>query len=561
MNAETYSRREHRRLTGSSLIASTPTIPEPHQVVTVASISHSIPVSFIANRLACCLNQETARSVLLVQLQSTPSSHSLRHWARTKPRLNGEFAFQKEVIEVEDGAYHRLKVVVAGGRIEAEYLPGFLAHLCYHFQHVVLQVGPDLPAPLLLGCLGESDKSFVLLQPTPEDFYHRELLCREVRSQFESENLSIRTVVCREIGEEFQNELLRETTTPVHGFIHGCPPVSHVHEVRRWEDRTFKADIRRLAREIGRCRIGMALSSGGALGLAHVGVIQVLEEHGIEVDMVAGCSMGSYISSIWGYGYDGHFMEKLARELEHRWGLIKLVDPLIPPRRGFMRGEKVKRRLQRSIGNVHFAELSRPVRIVATNLTSLERTVFGKGEVASAVHASSAIPGTCAPVTLGGEEYVDGGISDPLPVDVLRDMGMEKIIAVNTIPTPSYLRCRMEMEREQAEMGRRRHHNRILSVLNKYLNYFAPGNILDTILRSIHGAQMRVAEQACLKADVVLRPLSIDGRWHDFQNPGKYIQLGREETEAHIEDVKALVHAKGTLNENKTAQNTLATVA
>src|SRR5204863_7128591 len=100
------------------------------------------------------------------------------------------------------------------------------------------------------------------------------------------------------------------------------------------------------------------------------------------------------------------------------------------------------------------SELVRPLRIVATNLSTLELAVFSSGEVAAAVHASSAIPGACVPVKIGDELYIDGGIADPLPVDVLQEMGIERIIAVNTIPTPAYLRHRVEMEREQAARRR-----------------------------------------------------------------------------------------------------------
>jgi NTE family protein len=186
--------------------------------------------------------------------------------------------------------------------------------------------------------------------------------------------------------------------------------------------------------------------------------------------------------------------------------------------------------------------------------------VFQTGEVAAAVHASSAIPGACVPVALNGETYIDGGIADPLPVDVLEEMGIEKIIAVNTIPTPEYLRAYEALERErQARLGRRA--SPLRSFVNRYLNYFAPGNVLDTILRSFTGAQMQVAEHSCLFADLVLRPLCLDGRWHDFRRPGKYIAIGRREAELHLEEIKSLVHEKEPIHESPAAQNSLVTPA
>jgi hypothetical protein len=119
-------------------------------------------------------------------------------------------------------------------------------------------------------------------------------------------------------------------------------------------------------------------------------------------------------------------------------------------------------------------------------------------------------------------------------------MGIERVIAVNTIPTPERLRQALEAEREAGVQRR----GGIGSFLNRHLNYFASGNVADVMLRALHGAQTRVAEQACSAADVVLRPWAVDSRWYDFTNPRKYIALGRREAEEHLEEIKALVARK-----------------
>jgi len=306
-------------------------------------------------------------------------------------------------------------------------------------------------------------------------------------------------------------------------------------------------------------RIGLALSSGGAKGLAHIGVIQVLEENGIKVDVVAGCSMGAYIAAIWAHGFDGQQLEKLARELEGRWGPLHLIDPVFPPRQGFIRGIAVKNRLKKSIGDAQFSDLKRPLRVVATNLKTLQRVVFANGDVASAVHASVAIPGVCVPVWIEDEYYIDGGITDPMPSDVLREMGIEHIIAVNTIPTPAYMECSLEMEREQRELRHKR--PGIFKLLNRHLNYFARGNILSNLINSFYGAQMSIAEAGCRQADVVLRPLARDAYWHDFGRPGKYIALGRRAALEHLAEIKALVQGKDSSHEPTPALNTMANAA
>jgi NTE family protein len=484
---------------------------------------------------------------------------TLDHWETLKPGINGELIIQN-FLDVSDDGLPVLSLQTNGPADPERSLSSLLEHCSRHFAHIVVHVGIEVILPSILECVRSSGRTYLLGSATEEDFYHRELLLREPPTGERPPAALIKTILCFEGEGRPESELLRTSGSKVDGYIHGCPRAGVASSVTRWTDRHYNADIRRLAREITRRRIGLALSSGGARGLAHIGVIQVLEENGIEIDALVGCSMGAYIGAVWAYGYDGDAMERLAREVEHRWGLFELIDPFILPRQGFLRGEKVKMRLKRSIGDVHFEELLRPLRIVATHLATLGRAVFSSGEVAQAVHASSAIPGACIPVNVNGELYIDGGIADPLPVDVLEEMGIEKIIAVNTIPTPEYLRCRLEIEKERnARHGRRA--SKFKTFINRYLNYFAPGNVLDTILRSFNGAQMQVAEHSGMFADLVLRPLSFDGRWHDFRRPGKYIAIGRREAEQHLDEIKALVNRKEPTYETAAAHHSLGTPA
>jgi NTE family protein len=216
-----------------------------------------------------------------------------------------------------------------------------------------------------------------------------------------------------------------------------------------------------------------------------------------------------------------------------------------------VRGVAVKKRLMRSIGDIHFAELRRPLRVLATNLETLERVTFSSGEVATAVHASSAVPGICVPVVIDGETYIDGGIVDPLPVDVLREMGVSRIIAVNAIPTSDRISYCLQAERELAQLPRKRAREVIRKwiPLGQHLNYFARGNILEILMRSIHGAQIRMAESLGRQADIVLRPQVCDDRWLDFRDPGRFIQPGRQIAERYLAEIKALVARKTVQNE------------
>lgn len=552
---------ERRRILLPSSSSRSPLLPplRPDRVVTLAALSDGVPAQFISETFSHTLRAETGASVILIHFEAAGVEFRLADWASLQPQVNGSFALGRR-IESTEGGVAILRLRSPEAQSDEEQIRSLVEHCALHFQYVILHVGVAVPLSTLLKSFLCSDRTFLLLKSCGEDLYYRDLLMREIQNHPRVGRLGLRTIICREKEEARSTDTLQGINPQIHGFIHGCPTPTAACGLRRWTDTHFNAGVRRLAREVSHRRVGLALSSGGARGLAHIGVIQVLEENGIEIDVVAGCSMGSYIGAVWAYGYDGVAMERQARELEHRWGLFDLIDPFILPRQGFLRGEKVKNRLKRAIGDAHFSELVRPLRIVATHLASLDRVVLSSGEVARAVHASSAIPGACVPVCLNGELYIDGGIADPLPVDVLEEMGIERIIAINTIPTPAFLRARLEMERER-DIRRGKKTNQFKGLLNRYLNYFAPGNVLDTILRSFNGAQMQVAEHACQFADVVIRPLSFDGRWHDFRRPGKYIAIGRRAAEEGIDEVKALVNRKEPTYEITTPHHSVATPA
>src|SRR5437867_10509129 len=346
------------------------------RVVTLATLSRSLPDRLIAGVLARTLRAEARESVLLVQMDTPEAAVSARDFATTQPGLNGEFCFA-EFLQDMEGGFKRLSLRVTDEAHEPGCVKLLLEHLGRHFRFVLLHADVHAPVQGLFECLAHSDSTYLFVQQSAENLYNFDLLFREIRSRFNGDFDRLHTVLCLSDGERAQRSpvLGREIGGAPHFVVHGCPRAEENHDTGTGRG-LFAGDLRRLAREIGQCRIGLALSSGGAKGLAHVGVIQVLEENGIEVDVVAGCSMGAYVAAIWGYGRDGKAMEKLAREVEGRWGVWRLVDPVFPPREGFIRGRAVKKRLQRTIGDVQFSELERPVRVVATNLYSLDRAVF-----------------------------------------------------------------------------------------------------------------------------------------------------------------------------------------
>jgi len=533
-------------------------VPHAGRIIATFCFSKALPNRLIVEELAQWLFAETEQSVLVVRIVSTKQSCALKAYPALDEMIDSDFRF-RECLPKNNGSLAHLMLKVAGTAREAEHVAPLLSNLSRHFDYVLVEAdADDLSIAPLLEFVIQADASYLFIHPNSDDLRDFDSFLGDLRARARGNCSAINPVVCLGSNERF-NDQHKLNNGYAHAFLHDCLIADDDGSISCADGPGFTRDIRRLAREIGQRRIGLALSAGGAKGLAHIGVIQVLEENGIEVDVIAGCSMGAYVASVWALGHDGQFMEKLAREVEGRWHLWKLIDPAFPPRKGFIRGEAVIRRLRKTVGDAHFSDLVRPLRVVATDLNTLERVVFASGEVTKAVHASCAIPGVCVPVTMDGETYIDGGVAEPLPVDVLSEMGVDQIIAVNALPPSAFLRCCREKEKEQAEI--RRQQLGPLNLVNRQVNFFANGNILDILIGAVHGAQIRVAEQAARRASVVLRPLAIDAQWHDFNHPGKYIELGRQVALQHLEELKALVRKPNSRHENQRAHNSLAEVA
>jgi NTE family protein len=180
-------------------------------------------------------------------------------------------------------------------------------------------------------------------------------------------------------------------------------------------------------------RIGLALGGGAARGFAHVGVIQVLEEAGIRPDFVAGTSAGSLVAALYASGRDGSQLQRVAETMDE----AAFTDWTLPLfNRGMLRGEALARYVHQQVGGRRIEDLSMPLGILATDLQTGQGILFQRGDIATAVRASSAVPGLFHPVRILEREYVDGGLVAPVPVRQARQMGAELVIAVDISQAP-----------------------------------------------------------------------------------------------------------------------------
>jgi len=182
-----------------------------------------------------------------------------------------------------------------------------------------------------------------------------------------------------------------------------------------------------------RPKVGLVLGGGAARGFAHIGVIQVLEEAGIKPNLVVGTSAGSLVAALYASGKNGAQLQKVAETMEE----ATFADWTLPIfSRGLLRGEALARYVSLQVSGRLIESTPMPLGIVATDLNSGQGMLFQRGDIATAVRASSAVPAIFQPVKISGHEYVDGGLVSPVPVRYARQMGAEFVIAVDISSLP-----------------------------------------------------------------------------------------------------------------------------
>jgi NTE family protein len=177
--------------------------------------------------------------------------------------------------------------------------------------------------------------------------------------------------------------------------------------------------------------IAVALGGGGAKGFAHIGVLKMLESHGIKPRIVTGTSAGSFVGAIYASGRSPYQLQEVALALEEAD-----IRDLTFSKQGFLEGQKLQDYVNRQIGNRLIQQLPLRFAAVATQLDTGAKVAFNRGNTGQAVRASCSIPNVFIPATINGKRYVDGGLVSPVPVSTARDMGADLVIAVDITARP-----------------------------------------------------------------------------------------------------------------------------
>jgi NTE family protein len=294
--------------------------------------------------------------------------------------------------------------------------------------------------------------------------------------------------------------------------------------------------VHRLARKILGLTVGVALGGGAAFGIAHLGVLQVLEAHGIPIDMIAGCSQGSIIGVGYAAGVSTKRMIDIALQLGH-WKNSLLAVDLTITRPGLLLGDSFVKIFEPYLSEMRtFADLLMPCMTVATDIESGERVPIGAGLLTTAFRASAAVPMVFAPVKLGDRVLVDGGVSDPVPAEVVNSMGADLCIAVNVVPP-----LKLGVENAISKAVRMVNKFNPMSYLNG-VSGMPP--MFDIIMNSMQVLQHELGNFKAISADVLIKPDLSDFTWVEYYRSLELIQRGAEAAEQAMPAIDRALNQK-----------------
>ncbi len=270
-----------------------------------------------------------------------------------------------------------------------------------------------------------------------------------------------------------------------------------------------------ISKSSGARKVGLALGGGAARGLAHIGILEVLEKENIPIDIIAGTSMGAVIGAAVAGGQSARRIRAQALDLGWK-GLAPLVE-LTAPRTGFLGGRRIRKRLKEIIGEVTFAQLEKPFACVATDIRTGDELVLREGPVLDAVIASCSLPIIFRVAQWQGRYLVDGGLVNPVPVKIVKEMGADFIIAVNVLHHP---------------------HVKLLQLHTRGTEKPKEPNIFNVMMQIVNIPAAHLVKSSLSGADVIIEPDMTDIGFGDFNKAGECILRGELAASDAIGEIK-----------------------
>jgi NTE family protein len=279
-------------------------------------------------------------------------------------------------------------------------------------------------------------------------------------------------------------------------------------------------------------KIGYALGGGGARGLSHIGVMKVLEEHGIYPDVIAGTSIGALVGALYASGLRAGDIERALRLDLRRLAMLADVRLSFS---GLVQGKRVSSALKSFLGDLTFSDLKIPFACVATDIIHGQQVVLRTGPVISAVRASISVPGLFTPVKVRGRYLVDGGLVNMVPVSTCREMGAEYVVGVNVIPDPAGRIHEAENDREDDDDEQDMTHRESRSSKSKQPKSSAP-NVVKVLIQSLYIPGYRIAMENLEDADLAISPEVGDIGFFQFDKEVEAIEAGEKAARLALEE-------------------------
>jgi NTE family protein len=376
--------------------------------------------------------------------------------------------------------------------------------------------------------LNQSDLIHLLTSPEEVDLKKTKHLIHRLKSDFHFQESRIKVIIneykLSKITHKEQYEILR---SPVYATLHKIETGATGMLVLDEPESEYALAVRRISRQIGEKVLGLALGSGAGYGFCHIGVLKVIEEEKIPVDIISGSGVGALIACLWACGIrSGGILEIFVEEFkrpQYAWGVIDLTFPTL----GFINGKKFHGFLKKILGDKTFADAKLPLKIVAGDRKKKKTAVLDKGLLIDAVMAS------CT---------VGGSLLKPMPAEALFQLGVKKIISVNVAPSKAELERQYAVIKEAAaDAGKTAGENKWFG-MKHYLKEKFKNNIMRTIFDSVELTQDELIHKESLLADIVLHPDTAGMHWLGLYRAQEFAKRGEDHARARLDAIRQLIN-------------------
>ena len=420
-------------------------------------------------------------------------------------------------------------------------LVDIMSFLVNDYHYIILDL-PSVMDKCIFAVLNQSDLIHILTSPDSVDLQRTHNLIERLKIDFNFQESKIKVIIneyrLSRLAYEEQIGMLESA------IFATLPKIELAASDRLILDSPtceYARAIRRISRQVGDCQVGLALGVGVAYGFCHIGVLKVIEEEKIPIDVICGSSIGALLAALWVTGKSAEEILEITREFREPkfiWNIVDLTIPTV----GFIKGKKLYGFLKKHLGSKTFHDVKLPLKVIASDVKRKEPKILDRGLLADAIMASCAMPGVFMPFKFREEILFDGGVVSPLPTEPLFKLGVKKIIAVNVTPSredilKQYSKIKEEMAGIPEAIKKRRWFS-----LRQYFRDKFKNNILDFVFSSIEILQSEVAEKESQLADIVLHPDTQGLFWLELHKAKEFAKRGEEEARRNLDKIWQVIN-------------------